>query len=101
MGTSKKQQRIADIVKAQLREELVEVLEARLEQLAAGKRRRQRAWRAGAAASAGGSCSMLGADTPGVQQLLQHAQGGEPQAELRALADLASLAHGAWRRWAG
>lgn len=92
MGTSKKQQRIADIVKAQLREELVEVLETRLEQLAAE--------RGGASEpDAPAQLQVLEAlqhagleHAPGVQQLLQHAQGGEPHAELRALADLASLA---------
>ncbi|HRN50160.1 MAG TPA: hypothetical protein PLC52_04885 [Anaerolineales bacterium] len=92
VGTSKKQQRIADIVKAQLREELVEVLETRLEQLAAER---------GSASEADAPAQLQVLEAlqhagleraPGVQQLLQQAQGGEPQAELSALADLASLA---------
>ncbi|MCW5874152.1 MAG: hypothetical protein KIS88_05850 [Anaerolineales bacterium] len=93
---SKKQQRIADLVKAQLRdqlkEELAEVLEARLEALAAER---------GDASEPDAPPELQVLDAlqqaglehdPGVRRLLQQAQAGEPQAELRALADLASLA---------
>lgn len=91
-GASKKQRRIADLVKEQIRAELVEELETRLEELEA---------RRGPAADA---------DTPALVQvldalrqaglerdeealrLLRQARGGGPQEELRALADLAALA---------
>lgn len=91
-GTSKKQQRIADLVKAQLREELVEVLETRLEELAA-ERGDASEPDAPAELQVMEALQQAGmAHDPGVLRLLQQAQSGEPQAELRALADLASLA---------
>lgn len=91
-GTSKKQQRIADIVKAQLREELVEVLETRLEQLAA-ERGETSDPDVPAQLQVMEALQQAGvAHDPGVLRLLQQAQSGEPQAELRALAELASLA---------
>lgn len=95
-GTSKKQQRIAEIVKSQLRdqlkEELVEVLETRLEQLAAER---------GEASEPDVPANLQVLDAlqhtglehePAVRRLLQQAESGSPQTELRALADLASLA---------
>jgi hypothetical protein len=97
-GVSKKQQRIADLVKEQVRtglkEELIEELETRMEQLDA---------RQPAAASLSPDEPALlrvlaGLQDAGLQndpaalRLLRQARGGGPQAELRALADLAALA---------
>lgn len=92
---SKKQQRIAELVKDQLRgelkSELAAQLEARLAALAPGS--------SGQAAEPQGALQLIAAlrqsgleQDPEALRLLRQARGSGPHGELRALADLATLA---------
>lgn len=93
---SKKQQRIAELVKAQLRgelkNELVEELETRLDQLAA-RRGPMAEGDAPALIQVLDALRQAGLEHDAeALRLLRQARGGGPQGELRALADLAALA---------
>lgn len=93
---SKKQQRIAELVKAQLRgelkNELVEELEMRLDQLAA-RRGQPAEGDAPALIQVLDALRQAGLEHDAeALRLLRQARGSGPQGELRALADLATLA---------
>jgi hypothetical protein len=91
-GFSKKQQRIADQVSESLKAELVEELEGKLEQLAARSQYDLSADEPALQQVLAGLQDAGLQNDPGALRLLREARGRGPQAELRALADLAALA---------
>lgn len=93
-GVSKKQKRIAELVKDELRTELVQEMEARLQQLSPRDASPQELSAQDPALQqllAGLQDTGLTND-PAALRLLRNARGQGPQAELRVLADLAALA---------
>jgi hypothetical protein len=91
-GFSKKQQRIADQVRESLKAELVEEFEGKLEQLAARSQHDLSADEPALQQMLAGLQDAGLQNDPGALRLLREARGRGPQAELRALADLAALA---------